>query len=229
MAVLTRAEELAANLADVRARIDAACARVGRRNDVTLIAVSKTWPRSDVRLLRDLGVCDFGENRDQEAAPKALGFAAEDGRPANWHFIGQLQSNKAKSVVRYASLVHTVDRPSLVDALQRAATAPLDCLVQLSVDADPHRGGVPRAGLLDLAATITGPLRLRGIMAVSPLDVDPADAFAEVALAHAALLDRFPEATIRCIGMSGDFEVAVEHGATHVRVGSALLGARPVP
>lgn len=225
---MTRVQELAANLADVRARIDAACRRAGRVNDVTLIAVTKTWPLSDVRLLRDLGVEDFGENRDQEAAPKAAGFASEDGRSARWHFIGQLQSNKARSVVQYATMVHTVDRPSLVAALKRAAHAPFDCLVQFSVDGDPHRGGVAQEGLLELAAQISGPLRLRGIMAVSPLDVHPAQAFTAVARAHELLLQQFPEATIRCIGMSDDFEAAVEHGATHVRVGSALLGTRPV-
>jgi pyridoxal phosphate enzyme (YggS family) len=228
MAALNRAGELAANLTEVRARIDAACRQAGRVNDVTLIAVTKTWPLSDVRLLRDLGVEDFGENRDQEAAAKAAGFASEDGRSARWHFIGQLQSNKARSVVRYAAMVHTADRLSLVAALKRAAHAPLDCLVQFSVDGDPHRGGVTEEGLLELAAQVSEPLRLRGIMAVSPLTVEPARAFTAVARAHDLLLSRFPQATIRCIGMSDDFETAVEYGATHVRVGSALLGARPV-
>lgn len=225
---MTRAAALAANLAAVQARIAAACARAGRDNDVTLIAVTKTWPLADVRLLRDLGVVDFGENRDQEAAPKSAAFAAEDAREARWHFIGQLQSNKAKSVARYASMVHTVDRPALVEALQRAAKGPLDCLVQFSIDGDPHRGGVSLDGLLDLAAEITDPLRLRGIMAVSPLDVDPAEAFTQVTRAHDLLRDRFPDASIRSIGMSDDFDVAIAHGATHVRVGSALMGARPV-
>ncbi len=226
---MNRAQELAANLADVRARMEAACERVGRSDDVTLIAVTKTWPLSDVRLLRDLGVTEFGENRDQEAQPKAAALAAADGRSAHWHFIGQLQSNKARSVVSYAHLVHTVDRPSLLDALLRAARAPLDCLVQLSVDGDPRRGGMPREGVLDLAGRMEGLLRLRGIMAVSPLDMDPSRAFAVVAEVHAELLERFPEAGIRCIGMSDDFEAAIEKGATHIRVGSALLGPRPVP
>ncbi len=225
---MSRVDDLAANLAAVRARIDAARTRAGRADEVTLIAVTKTWPLSDVQLLRDLGVEDFGENRDQEAAAKAAGFAAQDGRSARWHFIGQLQSNKARSVAQYAAMVHTVDRPSLVEALGRAAQAPLDCLVQFSVDGDPHRGGVTLEGLLDLADRISGPLRLRGIMAVSPLEVDPGGAFDAVARAHRLLLERHPDASIRCIGMSDDFEVAVERGATHVRVGSALLGARPV-
>lgn len=229
MAALTRAEELAANLASVRARIDNARSQAGRTDDVTLIAVTKTHPMSDVRLLADLGLRDFGENRDQEAAPKAAAFAAEDGRDVRWHFIGQLQSNKAKSVAGYAHMVHTVDRASLVTALARGAAVPLDVLVQLSVDGDAHRGGVTRDGLLALAASIGAPLRLRGIMAVSPLDMDPARAFDAVVAAHEALLAEHPEARVRCIGMSDDFEQAVLHGATHIRVGSALLGARPVP
>ena len=228
MAGLSRLYELAANLLDVRARIDAARASAGRTDDVHLIAVTKTWPVSDVRLLADLGIRDFGENRDQEAARKAEAFAREDGREIRWHFIGQLQSNKARSVARYAAMVHTVDRPSLAQALARAAQAPLDILVQVSADGDPHRGGAP-VGMLDaLLASIDAPLRLRGIMAVAPVAMDPDAAFAIVEAAHARVLDRHPDATMRCIGMSADLEAAVRHGATHVRVGSALLGSRAV-
>ncbi len=225
---LTRAEELAANLADVRARIDAARAAAGRSDEVALIAVTKTWPLDDVRLLADLGLRDFGENRDQEARPKAEGFARADGRAVRWHFIGQLQSNKARSVVQYAHMVHTVDRPSLAEALARAATAPLDVLLQLSIDGDTHRGGVPVEGLAALLDAIPDPLRVRGIMAVAPLGMDPDDAFRIVAGAHTRLRERHPDASVRCIGMSADLEAAVRQGATHVRVGSALLGPRTV-
>ena len=228
MAAMSRADEITHNLADVLARIDRAREAAGRDDPVTLIAVTKTHPVSDVRILRDLGVVHFGENRDQEAAPKAAAYRAEDGRDAHWHFIGQMQSNKARSVVRYASFVHTVDRASLVDALERAAAAPIDCLLQLSVDGDPTRGGVPVSGLLDLAERIGGNLRLRGIMAVAPLGMDPAEAFAHVAHAHDLLRSRHPDAALRCIGMSDDLEAAIAHGATHVRVGSAILGARTV-
>lgn len=224
-----RRSELSDNLAELRERMSTACAAAGRTVDeVQLIAVTKTWPVDDVRILRDLGVTDFGENRDQEAQPKARAFAEQDGRDARWHFIGQLQSNKAKSVVRYASMVHTVDRVSLADALRKAAAAPLDCLLQLSVDGDPHRGGVAAADMFALAERIDGPLRLRGVMAVAPLDMEPAAAFEVVAGMHERLLTLRPEAALRCIGMSDDFETAIVHGATHIRVGSALLGHRTV-
>ena len=228
MAGLTRLEEIQANLRDVRARIDAAREAARRSDDVDLIAVTKTWPVADVRLLADLGLRDFGENRDQEARPKAEAFAREDGRAVRWHFIGQLQSNKARSVVQYAAMVHTVDRSSLAAALARATEGPLDVLVQVSADGDRHRGGVPLDAIADLVDRIEAPLRLRGIMAVAPLTMDPDAAFALVASAHERLLDRHPDATIRCIGMSADLEAAVRHGATHVRVGSALLGSRAV-
>jgi pyridoxal phosphate enzyme (YggS family) len=224
-----RREELAANLAQLRQRMTAACLSAGRRVDeVHLIAVTKTWPVEDVRILRDLGVRDFGENRDQEAQPKAAALAEADGRDVRWHFIGQLQSNKAKSVVRYASLVHTVDRLGLADALRKAATAPLDCLLQISVDGDPQRGGVAAPDMAKLAERIDGPLRLRGIMAVAPLEMEAAAAFEMVAGMHERLRSLRPEAELRCIGMSDDFETAIAHGATHIRVGSALLGHRAV-
>jgi len=224
-----RRDELAANLADLRGRIATACASAGRGVDeVQLIAVTKTWPVEDVRILCDLGVIDFGENRDQEAHMKAAEFAQQDGREVRWHFIGQLQSNKAKSVVRYASMVHTVDRIGLADALRKAAQAPLDCLVQFSVDGDPQRGGASQADLAALVEHIDEPLRLRGVMAVAPLGMEPGAAFAMVAGMHDGLRTLRPEATLRCIGMSDDFETAIAHGATHIRVGSALLGHRAV-
>lgn len=225
---LTRHDELAANLADLRSRIADAAAAAGRDPAaVHLIAVTKTWPLSDIRILRDLGLQDFGESRDQEARRKAEEWAEVDGRDLRWHFIGQLQTNKAKSVVTYANTVHTVDRDGLVQALLRTA-APVDCLLQLSIDGDPARGGVPRAELLDLADRVIAPLRLRGVMAVAPIGMDPAAAFAVVAEAHADLMARYPDADMRCIGMSEDFEAAIRAGATHVRVGSALLGKRPL-
>lgn len=224
-----RRAELEANLRDLRVRIASACASANRSvDDVHLIAVTKTWPVEDVRILCDLGIRDFGENRDQEAQPKAAAFAEQDGREVRWHFIGQLQSNKAKSVVQYADMVHTVDRVSLASALRKAATAPLDCLVQLSVDGDAERGGVTVAELRNLVEQMQPPLRVRGVMAVAPLNMPPAEAFAVVAGMHAELQSLHPEATVRCIGMSDDFETAIAHGATHIRVGSALLGHRAV-
>ena len=224
---VARRAELAANIADVRARIANAAIAAGRDlHDVQLIAVTKTWPLRDVQLLADLGLREFGESRDQEASRKAAEWREIDGREIRWHFIGQLQTNKAKSVASYADVVHTVDRASLVDALQKTGK-PLDCLLQLSVDGDVDRGGALRADLVELADRITDPLRVRGIMAVAPLGMDPAAAFAEVRAAHEDLLRRYPDATVRCIGMSDDLEAAIAAGATHVRVGSALLGNRP--
>jgi pyridoxal phosphate enzyme (YggS family) len=222
-----RRAQLAANLADVEARIASACAAVGRaRSEVTLVVVTKTWPASDAALLRDLGVTDLAENRDQEAAPKA---AAVPG--VRWHFVGQLQSNKARSVARYADVVHVVDRGHLADALsagaQRAGRV-LDALVQVSLDGDPRRGGaLPQhvPALADHVAASPG-LRLRGVMAVAPLGEDPAAAFARLAATAAGLREQHPEAVEVSAGMSGDLEQAVAAGATLVRVGSAVLGAR---
>jgi pyridoxal phosphate enzyme (YggS family) len=225
-----RRAELAVRLAAVRARVSEACRQAGRHDeDVTLVVVTKTHPASDVALLASLGVRDVGENRDQEAAAKHSECAGLDLR---WHFIGRLQSNKARSVARYADMVHSVDRPALVGALDRGAHAAgrrLDCLVQVSLDGDTERGGVAVDGFDALAAAVAdaASLRLRGVMAVAPLGADPARAFA----ALPGLLERgaryAPEADVLSAGMSGDLEAAVASGATHLRVGTAILGARP--
>jgi hypothetical protein len=227
-----RRTELAANLADVLDRINSACSAAGRDPAaLTLVAVTKTRPASDVRLLAGLGVADVGENRDQEAAPKA---AACGDLPLTWHFIGQLQSNKASSVARYADVVHSVDRPRLVRALGAAATAAgreLTCLVQVSLDGDPERGGVPVADTPALAELIesAGGLRLGGVMAVAPLGREPAAAFATLRKCSDSVRLVRPGASIVSAGMSGDLEQAVAAGATHLRIGTALLGARRPP
>jgi pyridoxal phosphate enzyme (YggS family) len=234
-----RRAELAANLALVSGRIAAACRAAGRDPDaVTLIAVTKTFPASDARLLVELGVSDLGENRDPEAAAKAAELAGLSvGHPTasavRWHFIGQLQRNKARSVVRYASLVHSVDRPALVTALADAVARqrpaePLDVLLQVSLDDAPGRGGVPAKDLVSLGEAVEerAELRLRGVMAVAPLGADPDPAFGRLAELAAAVRERWPAATVLSAGMSADLEAAVRHGATHVRVGSALLGRR---
>jgi len=227
-----RREELSGRLADVRKRIDVACRAAGRDpGEVTLIAVTKTFPASDVRLLYDLGVRDVGENRDQDAAPKAAECA--DLAPAlTWHFIGQLQTNKAASVVRYAGFVHSVDRPRLVRALggqARKAGRVVTCLVEVSLDHDEARGGVPEPEVSEIAAAIAAEegLSLGGIMAMAPLGVPPAQAFAPLPRIAAALRASYPEAVMVSAGMSGDLEEAIAAGATHVRVGTALLGSRP--
>ena len=224
-----RRAELARNLAEVRHRIHAACAAAGRDNaDVSLIAVTKTWPATDVMLLSELGVTDIGENRDQEAAPKAAACA---GLPVSWHFIGQLQTNKAPSVARYADIVHSVDRIRLVRALgaaARAAGRELTCLAQVSLDGDTSRGGAPLGQLKEIAAAVAAEpgLVIGGVMAVAPLGMAPADAFAPLRGCSDTVREIRPEAAIISAGMSGDLEAAVDAGATHLRIGTALLGAR---
>ena len=227
-----RRAELADGLSEVWARIEAACAAAGRsRDEITLIAVTKTWPASDVRLLYELGQRDFGENRDQEAAPKA---AASTDLDLIWHFVGQLQTNKVASVTRYADVIHSVDRLRLVHALGRAAQRrprPLTALIQVSLegpDGDPDRGGAAPGAVTGLAEAILadGGLRLGGVMAVAPLGVPAARAFAGLDAAAAAVRAVQPAATMISAGMSGDLEAAIEAGATHLRIGTALLGDR---
>ena len=226
----TRAQELAGNLAALEQRLAAACAAAGRRrNEVVLVAVTKTHPAGDVEALRDLGVRDVGENRDQEAAAKA---AAVEG--VRWHFVGAVQTNKARSVASYADVVHSVDRPALVDALDkgaRRAERVLDVLLQVSLDGDPGRGGALSTDVPALAdrAARAEALRLAGVMAVAPLGADPAAAFAELARVSQRLRADHPQAAAISAGMSGDLEQAIACGATHVRVGTALLGRRPPP
>jgi PLP dependent protein len=224
-----RRAELAASLGEVSGRIEAACAAAGRdATEITLIAVTKTRPAIDVRLLHELGVTDFGENRDQEAGPKA---DACSGLAITWHFVGQLQTNKAASVVRYADVVHSVDRPRLIRALgaeARTAGRVLTCLVQVSLDGDPARGGVPASQVPGVAEALEAAdgLLLGGVMAVAPLGMEPAAAFATLRECADSVRSVRPDAAIISAGMSGDMEAAIESGATHLRIGTALLGAR---
>jgi hypothetical protein len=227
-----RRSELGASLEQVRERIRAACTAAGRDpGEVTLIAVTKTWPASDVRLLRELGVRDIGENRDAEAAPKAAECADLD---ITWHLVGQLQTNKCRSVARYASVVHSVDRERLVQALgaaARAAGRTVTCLVQVNLDPvtlGSGRGGVAPEGAVALGKAVAGEpgLRLGGVMAVAPLGSDPAGAFARLADCAGDVRAAEPSATVISAGMSDDLEAAIAAGATHLRIGTALLGKR---
>jgi pyridoxal phosphate enzyme (YggS family) len=224
-----RREELALRLAEVRGRIAKACEAAGREvSEVTLIAVTKTKPASDVRLLSELGVSDIGENRDAEAAPKAAQCADLD---LTWHFVGQLQTNKCASVARYAHVVHSVDRLRLISALGKAASRAgrvIECLVEVSLDGDPARGGAVAGQVPALAEALAAEegLVLGGVMAIAPLSMPPADAFARLAVSAAAVREIRPAATVISAGMSGDLEAAVEAGATHLRIGTALLGDR---
>jgi pyridoxal phosphate enzyme (YggS family) len=230
-----RTAELATNLARVEARVQAACDQAGRaRSDVTLIVVTKTFPAADVVRLVHLGVREVGENRDQEASAKVADVRSTlpEG-PLRWHFIGQLQRNKARSVARYSDVVHSVDRPSLVQALDAGAHGAgrrLDVLVQVNLDPSAvGRGGVEPddlPALADRVASATA-LTLRGLMAVAPLGADPVPAFERLAELAARVRRDHPGATWVSAGMSGDLEAAVQAGATHLRVGSAVLGSRP--
>jgi len=225
----SRRDELAARLTAVRERISAACAAAGRKpQDVSLVAVTKTFPASDVRLLSGLGLRDFGENRDAEAAPKAAQCADLD---LVWHFVGQLQTNKAASVARYATFVHSVDRLRLVRALgvaARRAERVIECLIEVSLDGDPARGGALAGEVPGLAEALMAEagLVLAGVMAIAPLGMPPADAFARLLDSAAAVRAVRPAATVISAGMSGDLEAAIAAGATHVRIGTALLGDR---
>ncbi|MEU6867883.1 YggS family pyridoxal phosphate-dependent enzyme [Streptomyces sp. NPDC046876] len=233
-----RKSELAENLARVEDRISSACAAAGReREEVTLIVVTKTYPASDVRLLAELGVRHVAENRDQDAAPKAAACAD---LPLRWHFVGQLQTNKVRSVAQYAHVVQSVDRPRLVTALSAAAEQSgreLGCLVQIALDAESgergSRGGAAAEQLTELAELVAAApgLRLDGVMTVAPL-VGPyagreRAAFERLMELSSRLRADHPAATMVSAGMSADLEQAVAAGATHVRVGTAVLGARP--
>lgn len=229
---MTRAEQLAANLDRVRARIAAAARAAGRDPDeLTLVAVTKTYPATDVVALARLGVTDIGENRDQEAAAKATEVAAQR-VPVRWHYVGRLQRNKCRSVVRYAHWVHSVDSVRLAAALGAAAAAhrdrPLDVLVQVSIDADPTRGGVvpDQLGRVAEAVAVEPGLRLRGVMAVAPQAWPPAAAFERLAELAGRVRADHPAASAISAGMSGDLEAAVACGATHLRIGTDLLGTR---
>jgi pyridoxal phosphate enzyme (YggS family) len=215
--------------------MDAAARSAGRQpGAVTLVAVSKTYPAADVDLLAGLGIADVGENRVDEFVAKAATVTAD----VRWHFIGQVQTNKVKALVGVPGLVsvHSVDRPRLVTALSKAVSgvreSELDCFAQVDLagsgERDPGRGGVEPTGLPELAELIAQApgLRLAGLMAVAPLDTEPGLAFGRLADLSADLQRTHPGATALSAGMSGDFEQAIRHGATHVRVGAAVLGPR---
>ena len=227
-----RLADIQSNLEKINSRIAQACSRSKRNiSEITLIAVTKTYPASDVDLLKQLGIENVGENKDQEASGKI----SQVKEKFSWHFIGQLQSNKAKSVVTYAELVHSVDRLSLAKELQKSASAiakKQKVLIQVDLDQsgpDPSRGGVWPADLAALAQLISQSenLELTGLMSVAPLEENPSEAFERLAQIRSDFLKNYPNAVILSAGMSEDLEAAIEHGATHLRIGSALLGERP--
>jgi len=227
-----RLSEIQSNLEIIQSRIESACTVAGRDiSEITLIAVTKTYPAGDVDLLKQLGIENVGENRDQEASAKKLEVKSE----FKWHFIGQLQSNKAKSVVNYADLIHSVDRWSLAKEIQKSAQGKdkvQQVLIQVDLDQsgpDPTRGGIWPAELRELAQLINqaSHLELMGLMSVAPLGEKSELAFARLKEIRVDFLKENPGAQILSAGMSDDLEAAILHGATHLRIGSALLGERP--
>ncbi len=234
-----RGAELAHRLAAVEQRIVTACQTADRnRSELTVVVVTKTYPASDVGLLVQLGVTDVGEARHPEAGRKVAACAEAGYPPQRWHFVGAVQTNKAAAIAGYASVVHSVDRLRLVRALDRGAARAeriLDCLVQLDLDpaaaatATDSRSGLAESDLLAVAEAIAsaGALRLRGVMTVAPLGADPSRAFDRLADLSASLRAAHPAADVVSAGMSGDLEQAIQAGATHLRVGRAVLGERP--
>jgi pyridoxal phosphate enzyme (YggS family) len=229
-----RRAELLASLERLRARIGAACESVGRDPDeLSLIAVTKGFPVSDIALLGELGQQDVGESRDQEARRKIAALPEVNALDLNlrWHFVGRLQQNKCRSVASYAATVHSVERSQLVAGLgagARHAGRRLAVFIQVSLDADTRRGGALVDDVIMLAdqVALAPELDLLGVMAIAPMDADPDTAFAGLQDVSWQVRARHPDATSISAGMSGDLEAAIRQGATHLRVGSALLGRR---
>jgi pyridoxal phosphate enzyme (YggS family) len=218
----TRKAEIAGNLQEVKERINLAAQSTNRDPaEIELIVVTKTFPISDIEILRDLGELNFGENRDQEAGPKAQAI------PATWHFQGQIQSNKIKSICEWADVIHSIS--SEKEILKFAQSARKHQLfLQVSLDGQEGRGVASRSDLAQLADLVneSNNLELLGLMAVAPLGTEPEKAFADLAQINQGFKSQFPNSKYLSAGMSGDFEAAIKFGATHIRVGSSILGSR---
>ena len=224
---LDRKEELSRSLSDVQARIHDATARVLRKTEeITLVAVTKTYPVSDVEILRQLGVTNFGENRSAEGLEKSALVSA------HWHFQGQIQSNKIAAISSWAHTVHSLDDLSHVAKFDRAVgeipEKRLNIFIQISLDGDSTRAGVRGDDLIAMGQAISSAknLDLVGLMVVPPVQAEPEKAFSEVAEIAQRFRSGFPTAQWLSAGMSGDYEIAIAHGATHIRVGSQILGPR---
>ena len=222
-----RIDDIAQSLTQVEERIDRACMLAGRvRDDVTLVAVTKTYPVSDVQILQGLGINNFGENRDAEGVEKSSLIKA------HWHYQGEVQSKKIGSISRWADTVHSLDDLSHIEKFDRALEAlgdkSLQVFIQVSLDGDPTRSGLQPSELIQACQAVTSSkhLQLMGVMTVPPVDSDPEKCFSQVALIAEGVTSNFPEAKYLSAGMSGDFEVAIVYGATHIRIGSQILGSR---
>jgi len=214
---MSRIDEISANLEIVKSKIAAVAS-----HPVTLIAVTKTFPVSDAQILQQLGVTDFGENRDSEGAEKSQLVVG------NWHFQGQIQSNKLKSITSWASVIHSLDDPRHFEMIEKVAPHPLSIFLQVSLDGAHHRGGAGVDQLYQLAEKVSASAThtLAGLMSVPPVGMDPEKAYSQLAVIRTEFMNRFPNAKSLSAGMSGDYETAISHGATHVRVGSSILGSR---
>ena len=224
---MNRTSEITANLNDVKAKIASAALKAGRDADeITLIVVTKTFPVSDLEILYSLGVREFGENRDQEAAEKVARLPSD----INWNFQGGIQSNKLKSITTWAGCIHSVDKLKYAQIISEQNTGkPKEIFIQVSLDQPPEsRGGVDPTKLLDLASQITKlpGISLKGLMAVAPLDLPEEQAFLKLKEMQADFVAVFKDAKYLSAGMSGDFEMAISYGATHLRIGSSILGNR---
>ena len=224
---MSRVDEISANLEKVNEQIKLAAASANRLSeDITLVAVTKTFPVSDIEILYSLGIRDFGENRDQEASEK-VGLLPKDVR---WHFQGQIQSNKLKSITSWASYIHSVDQlryAQMISDYSAGNKKPI--FMQVSLDKLPQsRSGVNPSELLELAGAISAlpGIRLQGLMAVAPVNSPTEQAFAELEDIRSDFLSTFPDAKSLSIGMSGDYQIAIKYGATHIRIGSSILGIR---
>ena len=224
---MNRTSEITANLNDVKAKIASAALKAGRDADeITLIVVTKTFPVSDLEILYSLGVREFGENRDQEAAEKVARLPSD----INWNFQGGIQSNKLKSITTWAGCIHSVDKLKYAQIISEQNTGkPKEIFIQVSLDQPPEsRGGVDPKKLIDLASEITKlpGISLKGLMAVAPLDLPEEQAFLKLKEIQADFVAVFKDAKYLSAGMSGDFEMAISYGATHLRIGSSILGNR---
>ena len=220
--MINRRDEITRNLQEVKERISSAAKSAGRDPaEIQLIVVTKTFPISDIEILRELGESNFGENRDQEAGPKAEAISA------TWHFQGQIQSNKIKSICQWADVIHSI---SSEKEILKFAQSPRkhQVFLQVSLDGQVGRGGASPADLTQLADLVnqSNNLELLGLMAVAPLGIEPMKAFADLAQINQGFANQYPNSKYLSAGMSGDFEAAIKHGATHVRVGSSILGSR---
>ena len=225
--------ELAQRYNQIVQQVTSAAAESGRNaSDITLVVVTKNHPAQLVFDLISLGARDFGENRDQDASPKAQEVLSASSESMRWHFIGQLQTNKVRSVLEYADLIHSLDRESLLVELQKRTVGrakPLGVFIQVNLTQDPARGGVAVNDLEEFATRVleSEGLRLEGLMGVGGLDKNPAIEFERLAGLSAKIQGLAPEAKGLSMGMSNDFEVAIGYGATHLRIGTAITGKRP--